>query len=445
MKTFFKKIANVLLCAAMLSGFTACSSDSHVPQGGVAVAIDNSSCSDVAVGQIKLYVYDTSGDLVTTYDFDNAKAIASVLLPLEAGQYKMAAIVNADRTPAETSTLTALHEWAVAESAADADLISGVADADVKEMSVTRVTIPCVRGSFSLPVLTVQLIPTESELADFTPEQTQARAAEAGYKLRCVAELRKAGTDVVVLHKEITPTLLPEGLYELQMQVCEGEYDMNLWADYAVAEAALTDKYYDTESLKAVKIITEPYVANTDAKDTAYGNKSGISVPAQGAIAVVELERPLAKYRIIVDAEEIAEYQELRRKNPNNFPAIEEMTVSIAYEGYFPSSFNILTGKPNDALLGISYSRSLADFDSSAEELELGNDWILVNGTSSFVNATVKITDSKGKTVCSTPGVQIDYRRNQLTTIKGKFLTSGVNNGGIRIDTEWDGEYEVWF
>ena len=46
---------------------------------------------------------------------------------------------------------------------------------------------------------------------------------------------------------------------------------------------------------------------------------------------------------------------------------------------------------------------------------------------------------------CSAVGVQIDYRRNQLTTIKGKFLTSGVNNGGIRIDTEWDGEYEVWF
>ena len=84
-------------------------------------------------------------------------------------------------------------------------------------------------------------------------------------------------------------------------------------------------------------------------------------------------------------------------------------------------------------------------FVDTAHVSSPGGTAIVVNGTSSFVNATVKITDSKGKKVCSTPGVQIDYRRNQLTTIKGKFLTSGVNNGGIRIDTEWDGEYEVWF
>ena len=157
------------------------------------------------------------------------------------------------------------------------------------------------------------------------------------------------------------------------------------------------------------------------------------------------LQRPLAKYRIIVDADEIAEYLRMRSINPAEFPALEELTVSVQYEGYFPSGFNVATEKPNDAVGGIAYTTSLADCDASASEIELGSDWILVNGNSSFVNATVTLTDGQGNAVCRVPGVQIDYRRNQLTTIKGRFLTSGANSGGIRIDTEWDGSYDVWF
>lgn len=448
MKTLNHCITHLLLTVVLLLGFTACANDDpheHEREGGVTIALDNSRCPKVPVGHTYLYIYDTGGHLCATYDYADARAVAFALLPLAAGHYTVAAVINADEAPTETATLTALHEWAAAQSGIDSDLLSGIADVDVAENRVVRAVIPLHQEAFSLPVLSVRFTMPETGMTDFTPQQVKTRAAAAGYTLRCVAELCKAGTDQVVLHKVLTPELQEDGTYRVELQLSEGDYDLRLWADYARTDAPLADTYYHTESLKAMTLFTEPYTANTDAKDVAYGNESGIALPKAGAAVTMSMQRPLAKYRIIVDADEIAEYQKMRKVSPQEFPPIEELTVSVQYEGYFPSGFNVSTGKPNDAVVGIAYSGSLSHYDGSAAELELGSDWILVNGNSSFVSATVIVSDSQGNAICRVPGTQIDYRRNQLTTVSGRFLTSGTNSGGICIDTRWDGVYDVWF
>ncbi len=445
MKTMMNYLMNMLLMVAVLLGFTACANDDpHEDEGGVAIALDNSQCPNVNIGHTRLFVYNTSGNLCATYDYVDAHAVASALLPLEVGHYTIAVIINADETPAETATLTALHEWVAAQEGLDPDLLSSIADVDVAEWRIIRVTLPLTRGDFSLPVLSVRFTFPQTDMADFTLMQTKVRAAEAGYTLRCVAEVCKEGTVQVALHKVVTPELQADGTYLLELQLSEGSYDLRLWADYAHTDTPLADTFYNTESLKAVTIFTEPYTANTDGKDAAYGNESGIALSGEGASITMDLKRPLAKYRIIVDKEEIEEYLRLRDTNPNEFPPIEELTVGVQYEGYFPSGFNVSTEKPNDAVGGICYSGSLSHY-TGTEELELGSDWIFVNGNSSFVNATVIVSDGKGNVICRIPGVKIDYRRNHLTTVSGRFLTSGANSGGIHINTDWNGSFEVWF
>ena len=446
MKTKKNILMCLLLMVAVLIGFTACANDDpHEGEGGVAIALDNIRCPNASIGHTYLYIYDTGGNLCASYDYADAHAVASALLPLEAGHYTVATIINADEAPTETATLTTLHEWAAAQISIDSDLLSGISEVDVAENRVVRVVIPLSQDAFSLPELSVRFAMPETGMADFTPQDTKTRAAVAGYILRCVAEFYKTGTDQIVLHKAITPELQADGTYQVDLQLSEGSYDLRLWADFARTDAPFADTFYHTESLKAVTLFTDPYTANTDAKDVAYGNESGITLPKAGATITLPLQRPLAKYRIIVDADEIAEYLRMRKINPQEFPPIEELTVSVQYEGYFPSGFNVSTEKPNDAVGGMGYSGLLSRYDVSATELELSSDWILVNGNSSFVNATVIVSDSQGNAICRIPGTQIDYRRNQLTTIKGRFLTSGVGSGGIRIDTKWDGVYDVWF
>ena len=101
----YLKICTLLMFVCL----TACNRDPHEEERGMAVTIDNTQCPDVPIGAIKLYIYGTGGNLYATYNYADARGIAAVLHPLEAGHYTVVVVINADEEAAETSTLTALH------------------------------------------------------------------------------------------------------------------------------------------------------------------------------------------------------------------------------------------------------------------------------------------------------------------------------------------------
>lgn len=269
-------------------------------------------------------------------------------------------------------------------------------------------------------------------LPDYIPTK-KTRAANDTYIIRCVAELVKPGTDCVVLHKPVTPEPQTDGTYLVELAVPKGSYDLRLWTDYAHTDAPLADTYYNTESLKAITIATDPYVANTDTKDAAYHNESNLTLPEDGTTINVQLQRPLAKYRII--AEDVEAYRKLEEADPQKYPPLEELTVTVEYENYFPSEFNIYNGKVTDSTTGIGFSARLTN--TEANELPLCMDWIMASSESS-VSATLTVSDSSGRQVCRVSNVQIAYKQGCLTTLRGKFLTAGVSSGGIHIDTDWE-------
>ncbi len=184
---------------------------------------------------------------------------------------------------------------------------------------------------------------------------------------------------------------------------------------------------------------TGAYTACTDYKDAAYAYLESVSVTAEGGGTAVALERPLAKYRIVT--KDIDRYRQLE-----GVPPLEELTVGVSYDEFFPSSFNVVTGRPNDAVEGVSYGCA-PSWEADAEgNAALASDWVLVNGAESGVRLTVTVTAADGSTVCRTTGVSVPYRRGQLTTVSGNFLTAGLGGGGVDIDTGWDdGTFEVEF
>lgn len=431
-----KGIKMLLLMAFFIlhsSFFISCDRDPHEGERGLTIALDNSLCPDVPIGAIKLCVYGTSGNLYAAYDYTDAHGIAAALLPLEAGHYTVATVINADEEVTETSTLTALHEWLDSEMNRNADLLSGMAEVNVAEDGITRVTVPLEQGIFTLPVLRLLLTPPDPKLPDYTPAKNKTRAANDTYIISCVAELCKAGTDNVVLHKAVTPEPQANGTYLVELELAEGTYDLRLWTDYTHADAPLADTYYHTESLKAVSIFTEPYMANTDSKDAAYYNENNVTLPEEGTEKTIKLQRPLAKYRIIAD--DVETYRKLAEAEPEKYPPLEELTVTVQYEGYFPSEFNAGNNKVTDSITGIGFSTSLTSTD--ANELPIATDWIMASGESS-VTVTLTVSDSNGNRICSVSSVRIAYKQGCMTTIKGKFLTAGISSGGITIDTDWD-------
>lgn len=435
MNTKRRHIYMKIFVLVLLVWLTACDRDPHEGERGLTIALDNSQCPDVPIGTIKLCIYGTDGNLCAAYDYADAHGIAAALLPLEAGHYTVAVVINADEEVTETSTLTALHEWLDEEMSHDKDLISGMAEVDVAEDGITRVTVPLRQGIFTLPTLRLLLTLPDPKLPDYTPAENKTRAAGSDYIIRCVAELVKACTDNVVLRKVVIPEPQNDGTYLVELSVTEGTYDLRLWTDYAHADAPLADTYYHTESLKAVSIVTEPYTANTDAKDAAYHNENDLTLPEEGTTITIHLQRPLAKYRIIAD--DVKTYRKLAEAEPEKYPPLEELTVTVQYENFFPTEFNVGNNKVTDAITGIGFSAKLADADTDASELPIVTDWIMASGESA-VTVTLTVSDSNGNRICSVNGVRIAYKQGCMTTVRGKFLTAGISGGGITIDIDWE-------
>lgn len=317
----------------MFVWLTACNRDPHEGERGLTVAIDNTQCPDVPIGAIKLYIYGTGKPLRhlqlcgrTGHCFRPASLRSRTLHG--SGGHQCGRRSGGD-----------LHPHCPARVVRDRDEprdqpafghSGGECDGGRHQ--------PCHRlpaaGCFHAVHAPSAAHAARPKLPDYTPEKSKTRAAGTANTIRCVAELCKAGTDIVVLHKAVTPVPQADGTYLVELELAEGSYDLRLWTDYARADNPLADTFYHTESLKAVTIVTKPYTANTDAKDAAYYNKSDITLSKEGATMNVQLQRPLAKYRLI--AKDVENYRKLMEAKPDIYPPLKNLTVKVLYEGYFP-------------------------------------------------------------------------------------------------------------
>ena len=219
---------------------------------------------------------------------------------------------------------------------------------------------------------------------------------------------------------------------------------MTLWVDYTASDSD-DDLWYDTESLQAVTIISpdQTYAAGSDTREVFYGTAT-VTAAGTNASVTVATERPQAKYTLV--ANDVERYRQLMAANPEKYVPLDELSTQIIYEGYLPDGFNAQTGKPNHSSEGYQCSRTaLPAVGESDTEVRIGSDYVFVNGSESAVTVTVLVTDKTGRTVSRVAGVEVAYKRNMLTTVRGDFLTAGVVTPGINIDTDWEGVHNVEF
>lgn len=125
--------------------------------------------------------------------------------------------------------------------------------------------------------------------------------------------------------------------------------------------------------------------------------------------------------------------------------ADEEVTLTVQYEGYFPSAFNVANGKPSNAITNLSFTNALPEVPDGSKEAQIASDWILTGGEDTFVNVNICIRDKNGAVRTNTTGVKIAHKRNHQTIIRGNFLTAGIGSGGVNINTEWEDTYVIEF
>ena len=235
-------------------------------------------------------------------------------------------------------------------------------------------------------------------------------------------------------------------------------YTIVAWADY-VDDSSTADKYYDTSDLSHIRIPDAgSYIGSEDHKDTyvaveevdltAYFDRWYASVER-----TMTLTRPMAKIQFVtVDIQRMLANLEAMRQNagtePQSIsdkllsgdPQLNTIRTTVEYAGYLPSSFNAYTGKPNDAVQGVSFTSNLTQL--SDDEAHLGSDFIFVNGSESAVTVNLVITDDEGNLINRVDGINVPIKRGKLTTIRDEFLTKDYSPG-IGIDPGFDGDINI--
>mgnify|MGYP005874612255 FL=1 len=288
--------------------------------------------------------------------------------------------------------------------------------------------------------LDLELIPLE--IITQKNARSGTTKAASGYRRRFIIEARRDGKpearQVTVMkdaeedNKNIT---LP-----INLKLHAVEYTLAVWTDYVKAGTE-ADLYYNTEDLQQVSCTT-PYTGSTDYRDCLYGTAQLDLRPYRdewnAKVQVkVELVRPLAKYEIIA-----TDVKDFLRKTKKQRADDETFTITFSYGFYFPTVFNVLSGKPADSQTGVQFTTPLTVPDDGTEECLIGADFVFVNGAESFVKLTMEIRDSGGNVISRTTGLEVPYRRGHLTTVRARFLTNEMQ-GGVEIDPGFDGDIDV--
>ena len=452
MKTI-RYYCNMIVCVLLAMAFTACDKDAHegeYPLGSGEGAFIVGLQSDAETEELSLYFFGEDGTVALRHDYADPRTLASEYIPVPAGAYTLVVVANvaADDLPEQTTVADLADR--LRENAADyPDLLTAASQESVAEGEVKRLLLTLEDGTAGIGLSTVRLRLTLPE--PDMPAYTSTRAKDGdNTPLRCVAEVYQTGTDNRIHHRELNASMQPDGTYLAELSLLPGDYDLRLWADWTsdgTTDGTTDDKYYNTDDLSAVTVLTDNYAAGeeTDKKD-AYYTASVLNISEDSSEQAITMTRPFARYRLI--ANDVEGYLNLIA-NGEDYPQVEDLQVLITYEGFFPTGFDVATGKPNDALnAGIHYTTApvAATGYPEAEARQIGSDFVLTNGEESFVTVTIQMIDPHtGEAISTVLGIQIPYRRGHLTTVTGRFLTAGKTTGGVEVDDDWENDITIDF
>lgn len=442
-----RKLTYMLLALAAL--FTACDKDAHedeyplpAGQGGIIVGLQTET-PQTEVDCLTLYLFDSNGTVAQRKTYTDSRILASEYIPAPAGIYTPVVVANADPASLPQQTTPAdLTQWLKERTAQYPDLLTASTQTEIRTGEITRILMTLKQDTEGIALTAVRLLLTVpgKELPAYTPTCAEASAEDIRTLLRCVAEVFPKGTENRIHRREVLCEEQADGRYLAELSLLPGDYDLRLWTDR-------NGSYYNADNLSAVTMLTDNYVAGeqTEQKDAFY-TTSTLNVGEEATEQAITLTRPFARYRLI--ANDVEGYLNLIA-NGEGYPPVEDLQVRITYEGFFPTGFDVGTGKPNDALnIGIHYTTApvTAIGYPEAETRQVGEDFVLTNGEESFVTVTVQIIDPRtGEAISTVSGIQIPYKRGHLTTVTGRFLTAGKTTGGVQVDNDWENDVTIEF
>ena len=254
----------------------------------------------------------------------------------------------------------------------------------------------------------------------------------------------------------------------LPLELHEGNYELQIWADYVDA-GETKDKYYITNDFSKIKLPDEQnHIATTDFREAFRGYATakvknpeyytGTDFHNIENRDTAYMTRPMGRFEFIATDLELflSRYYEMMKEqgkfsdiqsSPDSRAVYEQILKSInlneykvvfRYNPFMPSSFNMFSDKPNGVWEFTSFEGHMLPISDT--EMSLGFDYIFVNGTQTTLSIIVEIYDKDGNLMSSSNPVNVPIVRNKLTLVKGDFLTSKASEG-VGINPGYYDEY----
>ena len=445
MKYVSKASMLYILLFAIAIGFSGChDDDTHVlvedlpaDQSVVLVGLNTSNVSVQSLNNVSLFWFDATDRLCRTDYYPSMTDLANGVHTMSKGSYTVMALLNqnlASSTVPTSTDLVSYSDWLKQLTSSISGMMTGSLAFEVsKPMHLIYIDLHNDdQGIINAQTQLHLNIPDQN-----LPDYVSTRSGEPS--LRATAFIFQKGSTTLYATKRVMLTqTTATGAYAMDLSLFKGDYDISLWVDYAPDE--LTDHHYQTTLSNDVMRIRSQanYAGNSDHRD-AFSQRTSISLNhGVNTATVVDMTRPLAKYKVV--ATDVEAYETLRAKQ--GLPALADLTPIISYDSYLPTAYSIVEDRPADADTGYQFSSS---FDNqTATQVDVAKDYIFVDGNGSSVTISILFKDATGKIVSGLQGIKVNYRAGQLTTVKGNFLTAGLG-GGIEIDTEWGEDINVEF
>lgn len=227
--------------------------------------------------------------------------------------------------------------------------------------------------------------------------------------------------------------------FETKITLPLGDYTIVAWSDLVPPDE---ESYiHDVTEFASAQIVD--HRINSDYRDAFRGTRSLMAadiLPGDPVVVELEMHRPMAKFEIIADGlEEFLEREASRRVSRQG---IEDYKVAIAYAGYMPFAYNILTDGIVDSRYREVFISSPTIIDSSSASL--GFDYALIRNSDSTAPVQIGIYDADGEELALSDPIQIPLRRDHHTVIRGNFFSAHSSGGSIGIDPDFDGEFNIF-
>lgn len=228
-------------------------------------------------------------------------------------------------------------------------------------------------------------------------------------------------------------------------------YRVEVWQDLTDASAPEKDFWFSTSPLTSIKVAErDVYVGAHDSKQvsaagaefdlTRYYNEWDVALNLD-----VPLMRPESKFILVSN-----DVQKFVKSFNNNFSTsytdpneiFEHCKMKVKYNGYVPTGYNVVTGQLNDAQGGYAF-----DFDVlliNEKEAIVAFDYVLTGPTSTAVNVGLDLYDDKGVLINTVGSVNVPISQNRISVIRGEYLTREYG-GGVGINTDFDGEFNIYY